>query len=201
LNFLAHVHLSRHDEELVVGQMLGDFLEPGWRERLPPRIRAGVDLHHQVDRFTDAHPVFATSRQRLGPRFRLYSGVLVDVFYDHFLARNWSRYHPGRPLAEFSRDVYATLERHSDALTGRFLRVFPSMRAHDWLASYARIEAVDRALLGLSRRLARANPMAEGGEELREHYADLETDFHAFFPELEAFVDERQSAMNLTKPG
>jgi acyl carrier protein phosphodiesterase len=188
LNFLAHVHLSRDDEELLVGQILADFLEPGWRERLPPRVRQGVELHQQVDRFTDTHPVFAVSRRRLGPRFRLYSGVLVDVFYDHFLARNWARYHPGRPLDEFSRDVYATLERHESALTGRFLRVFPSMRDHDWLASYARLDSVDRALAGISRRLTRANPLEQGGEALRLHYSEVEDDFHAFFPDLEAFV-------------
>ena len=188
MNFLAHVYLSRDDEELLVGQMLGDFLEPGWRERLPPRIRQGVELHQQVDRFTDAHPVFAVSRRRLGPRFRLYSGVLVDVFYDHFLACNWARYHPERPLDEFSREVYATLERHGDVLTGRFLRVLPFMREHDWLASYACLESVDRALAGISRRLSRANPLAEGGEALRQHYAALEGDFRAFFPDLEAFV-------------
>lgn len=172
----------------MAGQMLGDFLEPGWRERLPPRMAAGVRLHQQVDRFTDTHPLFARSRRRLGDRYRLYAGVLVDVFYDHFLACNWRRYHPERSLPEFSAHVYAVLARHESVFTDRFRRVFPSMAAHDWLGSYGRLESVDRALLGISRRLTRANPMAEGGEALRERYAELEADFHAFFPELEAFV-------------
>ena len=172
----------------MVGQMLGDFLEPGWRERLPPRVIQGVELHQQVDRFTDTHPVFAQSRRRLGDDYRLYAGVLVDVFYDHFLARNWERYHPERPLVEFTAGVYAVLARHESSLTKRLRRVLPSMSSHDWLGSYGRLEAVDRALLGISRRLSRPNPMAEGGKALRLHYVDLETDFHAFFPELEAFV-------------
>jgi acyl carrier protein phosphodiesterase len=192
LNFLAHVYLSRHDEELLVGQLLGDFLEPGWRERFPPRVAEGVTLHRQVDRFTDTHALFAQSRRRLGPRFRLCSGVLVDVFYDHFLARSWARYHPERPLPEFTRHVYAALNRRESLLTARFLRVFPSMSAHDWLASYGNLETIDRALLGLSRRLTRANPIAEGGEALREHYEELEDDFHAFFPELEGFVERQR---------
>ena len=195
LNLLAHAHLSRHDDELLVGQMLGDFLEPGWRERLPPRVIQGVRLHHQVDRFTDAHPLFVQSRRRLGPRLRRYSGILVDVFYDHFLARHWESYHLDQSLAGFSRHVYAVLERHKRSLTGRFSRVFPSIAAQDWLSSYARLEAVDSALLGLSRRLGRANPMAEGGEALREHYAELECDFKAFFPTLEAFASQETAAL------
>ncbi|MCB1021379.1 MAG: DUF479 domain-containing protein [Bryobacterales bacterium] len=189
MNFLAHVHLSRHDEELMVGQMLGDFLERGWRENLPPRVVEGVNLHHKVDRFTDTHAVFARSRKRLGDELRLYSGVLVDIFYDHFLAQSWARYHPAQPLPAFSAEVYATLERHSGSLTGRFLRVFPSMRAHDWLSGYVRLEAIDRVLLGVSRRLSRPNPIPAGGLALRAHYAALEEDFHEFFPQLEAYVD------------
>jgi len=188
LNFLAHAHLSRHDEELLVGQMLGDFLEPGWRERFPLGIIRGVELHQQVDRFTDTHPVFGQSRRRLGDSYRLSAGVLVDVFYDHFLARSWERYHPERPLLEFTRHVYDTLARHEPLLTGRLRYVLPSMSSHDWLGSYGDLHAVDRALRGISRRLSRPNPIGSGGQALREHYAELETDFHAFFPELEAFV-------------
>jgi acyl carrier protein phosphodiesterase len=188
LNFLAHAHLSRHDDELLAGQMLGDFLEPGWRERLPPRIVEGVNLHHQVDRFTDAHPTFLQSRRRLDPRFRRYSGVLVDVFYDHFLAANWARYHPGESLREFSQRVYALLARDETVVTSRLRRVLPSMTAHDWLAGYAYLDAIDATLAGISRRLSRDNPLAEGGLALRAHYAGLERDFHAFFPELEAFA-------------
>ncbi len=171
-----------------MGQMLGDFLEPGWRDRLPPRIVEGVELHQRVDRFTDAHPVFLRSRRRLGDRFRLVSGVMVDVFYDHFLACNWERYHPERGLPAFSASVYDALQRRHGSLTARFQRVLPVMARQDWLSSYGRLEAVDRALLGLSRRLKRANPMAEGGQALRSNYAELEDDFHAFFPELERFA-------------
>ena len=191
MNFLAHAHLSRHDEELLVGQMLGDFLEPGWRERLPPGVARGVELHQKVDRFTDTHPVFGRSRRRLGERYRLYSGVMVDVFYDHFLARNWNRYHAERRLPEFTAYVYAVLKRHEASLTGRFVRVFPSMSQHDWLGSYGKLQSIDRVLLGIGRRLRRANPMAEGGQALRESYSELEDDFHAFFPELEAFAESQ----------
>lgn len=178
----------------MAGQMLGDFLEPGWRERLPPRIVEGVELHHQVDRFTDTHPVFARSRRRLGDGYRLYAGVLADVFYDHFLARSWERYHPERSLPEFTRHVYEALARREASLTGRFLRVLPSMSAQDWLGSYGRLEAIDRVLLGISRRLSRPGPMAAGGEALRRNYAGLEADFHEFFPELEAFVEGKTPA-------
>ena len=188
LNFLAHVHLSRHDDKLLVGQMLGDFLEPGWRDRLPPGVVRGVNLHHRVDRFADTHPIFSKSRKRLGDEYRLYGGVMVDVFYDHFLAVHWDRYHPGQPLPEFTSYVYEVLARHEGSFTARFRKVFPSMSRHDWLGSYGSVRAIDRVLLGISRRLSRANPMAEGGKALRRHYTKLEKDFHEFFPELEAFV-------------
>ena len=122
------------------------------------------------------------------------SGVLVDVFYDHFLARNWGRYHPDGSLTDFSRRTYDVLERREESLTQRFRRVLPMMAQHDWLASYERLEAIDTALRGISRRLTRANPIAEGGEALREQYGELEGDFHAFFPELEAFVAAQTAA-------
>lgn len=170
--------------------MLGDFLEPGWRQRLPPGIVRGVELHQQVDRFTDTHAVFAQSRRRLGEGYRLCGGVLVDVFYDHFLARNWSRYHPERSLPEFSRHVYGVLARHEPALTDRLRYVLPSMARHDWLGSYGDLHAVDGALRGIGRRLSRPNPIGAGGQALRESYAELEADFHAFFPALEAFAAE-----------
>ena len=195
MNFLAHAYLSRADEDLLIGQLLGDFLEPGWRERLPARVAAGVRLHQRVDAFTDRHPAFLASRKRFEPRLRRYSGVLVDVFYDHLLARSWSRYHPDGPLEDFSASVYRALERRRGDLTARLARVYPRMAAQDWLSSYRRIEAVEQALAGISHRLSRPNPLAEGAAALRESHADFAADFDAFFPDLIAFAETETASL------
>lgn len=188
MNFLAHLYLSAHDEDLLLGQLLGDFLEPGWKQTLSPGIQAGVRLHQKVDFFTDTHPVFGVSRRRLPEPYRRYAGVLVDVFYDHVLARRWDDYSPGEPLDAFIQRSYATLERRRDDLTPRLRRTLPAIIRYDWLGSYRRVDGIARTLRGLSRRLRFPNPLAEAVSVLETDYPGFENDFRQFFPELQAFV-------------
>ena len=148
MNYLAHFHLAGEDPELLAGSLLGEFLRGPVPEDWSPGVRLGVRLHRQVDAFTDAHPVTARSRGRFQPPFRRYAGILVDLFYDHCLARDWSDHSPV-PLAEFARAVYARLharraewslpmqrsilpelERHADGLAEDFAAFFPDVVAH-----------------------------------------------------------------------
>lgn len=186
MNFLAHLHLAGDDEEIVLGQMLGDFLEPGWREKYSPRVQAGVRLHQFVDRYTDAHPAVAALRGRVRRPYRRFAGVLLDVFFDHLLARDWERWRPDQPLAGFAQSRYEILTRHQARLSPRLRAALPSMVGRDWLGSYARREGVERALRGMSGRLSRENPLASAGELLDEMGPEISETFAVFFPDLEA---------------
>lgn len=191
MNFLAHLYLAGEDEDLILGQMLGDFLEPGWREQVPPEVQRGVRQHQQVDQFTDRHPIFKRSRQRLPTGLRRYAGIVVDIYYDHLLANHWGRFHAELTLEEFARSRYDVLQKREDVLTAKLRRVLPSVVRHDWLTSYRDFAGIERALLGVSRRLRHENPIAEAGEALRSEHDGLDEDFLEFFPDLERFVDEQ----------
>jgi acyl carrier protein phosphodiesterase len=190
MNYLAHALLSHATPELLIGGILGDFVKGTVTDQYPPEVRAGILLHRAIDRYTDAHPLVHASRARISPDRRRFAAVLVDVFYDHFLARHWSRYSE-QPLAEFTRQVYSTLTPHAAGFPERLQRILPHMATNDWLASYARPEAIDAALHGIARRLARfprAAVLRDGVQELTQNRAALENDFLAFFPELRRYA-------------
>lgn len=187
MNFLAHLYLAGDDEDHVVGQVLADFLERGWRERVSPGVLRGVRLHQQADLYTDRHELFRRSRERLPQHLRRYAGIVVDIFYDHLLATHWRRFHD-TPLDQFAQSRYRILEGRTQEMTGRLRAVLPIMVERDWLTSYRDVEGVERALIGVSRRLQRANPIAEAGAALSSGREGFEQDFLAFFPDLTAHM-------------
>jgi acyl carrier protein phosphodiesterase len=201
MNFLAHAFLSRSSPELLIGGMLGDFVKG--RESLQqysPAVCAGIHLHRAIDRYTDAHTMVRASCALVSPARRRFAAVLVDVFYDHFLARHWSLY-AGVPLEDFTQQVYATLLPNIASYPQRLQRILPHMAADDWLASYAEIESVDAALHGIARRFQRyprAVVLTDGVQELLLNYAVLEQQFLAFFPELLGFVENERLDSHLT---
>ena len=187
MNYLAHLLLSDSHPEALVGSLLGDFARGVDLACLSPRMRAGVELHFRVDAFTDSHPVVRESKQRIAAPHRRYAGVLVDVFYDHFLALDWRRYAPVT-LDEFARSAYEALEAHGPAVPERMAGMCRAMAAGDWLTSYREVESIDLVLRRMSRRLRRENDLGTGIEALRASYEPLRDDFHRFFPELLLFA-------------
>lgn len=181
MNYLAHLRLSPSDPLLRLGNLLGDFRR-GLDTQLCAPLRHGIAQHLELDRFTDAHAAFRRSRARLAPPFARLSGVLVDVFYDHFLARGWSRWGDGRPLRAFADEVYRDLREHRALLTPQLRAASPHMAAQDWLGSYASLAGVDAVLARMAARMRRPSPLHRGGGQLRAHYGALAADFETFFP-------------------
>ncbi len=188
MNHLAHLLLAGDDPEAKVGQVLADFVTAGDIAALAPGIQAGIRAHQRIDSFADSHPVFARARRRLKPPYRRFGGVLLDIYFDHFLARGWERYGDGGSLAGFADRSYRILNEYRDLPSARFRRVVAAMCRDNWLVGYASLAGVDRALQGLSQRFPRANPLASGGAVLRDQYAALEADFGEFFPSLAAYA-------------
>lgn len=195
MNYLAHLFLADGSPESLIGNLLGDFLRGVDRTQYSEAIQQGIRLHHEVDRFADSHVVFARSRNRLRPPYRRYAGVLVDIFYDHFLAAHWASFSHER-LEDFSQRVYEALAANDEILPVRLRRMLPYMVSEDWLTSYRAQEEIDRTLRRLSRRLKRENPLPTAVCQLEEHYGELEVDFLSFFPELIEFAQERREGVH-----
>ena len=194
MNYLAHCYLAGDAPEALIGNLMGDFIKGRVDDQpLPAGVRAGIVLHRKIDVYTDNHRVFNTSRRRLRPEYRRYGGVLVDVFYDHFLARDWERY-SSVSLASFSRRVYRTLARHQSLFPEPMQRSVAHMIGNDLLLSYRELAGVGRALRGIAGRLKRTNRLARAITELESNYGALGEDFAVFFPELVDFV--RHSCRN-----
>jgi acyl carrier protein phosphodiesterase len=192
LNWLAHVYLSEPDIEFRLGNLLADLVRGDDRIGLPPQFLRGAARHKAIDAFTDAHPVVQRSRARIGPRFRRFSGVLVDIFYDYCLAQHWHLY-TNEPLGTFTRQFYADVRAAKPLPLPEPARATLSrIVQHDLLGQYARIAGVEHSLRRLSgyleRRWNRSFRLEEGVADLLEHEAEFAADFVEFFPELQRAV-------------
>lgn len=188
MNFLAHAFLAGPDPADRLGGMLGDFVKGPLPAGLPLPIAAGVELHRRIDSFANTHPAFTSSRARVSPQRRRYAGIMIDLFYDHFLALHWENY-SSEPLEDFSAGVYALMWAHAELMPPRLKEMFPFMQAQDWLSSYRSPEAVGGALDRMAeKRLTRPNSLAGSAEELGARYREFEWDFLAFFPDAQAFA-------------
>jgi acyl carrier protein phosphodiesterase len=191
MNYLAHLYLAEDNPESLVGNLLGDFVKGAKKDEYPREVRQGIELHRKVDRYTDTHPVVQASLKLISPARRRFAGVLVDMFYDHLLAKNWPMY-SSTPLDHFSQNIYRILKGHHDLLPQRLQTMLPYIIGEDWLTSYREIAAIDRALNRISRRFAkrfqRENSLLNAVEELHGNYRQLENHFHSFFPEVIEYV-------------
>ncbi|MEJ2310197.1 MAG: ACP phosphodiesterase [Gammaproteobacteria bacterium] len=193
MNYLAHLYLSDNDPDSLVGSLMGDFIKGRVGDELEPAIKRGVLLHRKVDVFTDAHPVIRASKRRISPGFRRYAGILVDIFYDHFLASEWPAY-SDIPLDAFAQDVYRILEERHATLPAKMQRSMSYMVSNRLLQSYREIEGVRRALSGIETRLRRPSRLGESVHELEQNYAALREDFSAYLPDVVDFVARQGNA-------
>lgn len=190
MNFLAHLYLSGDNHKIMLGNFIGDFVKGrNALEQFDPEIIRGIQLHRAIDEFTDNHPIVTVSKNRLRPKYRHYSGVIVDVFYDHFLARNWDTYHP-ELLPDFADKAYGVIQSHDPILPKEVKFMMPYMIKGNWLVNYARTEGIHRALSGMARRTPYESKMEQSVEDLKKNYAEFSQEFATFFPTLRQFATE-----------
>lgn len=188
MNFLAHAYLSGNDKEILLGNFIGDSVKGSDLGKLPERVQQGVLLHRKIDTFTDSHSVVRESVERLRPVYRKYSGVIIDMFYDHYLARNWID-HSSITLNEFANDVYSLMKLNYDILPSRSQQMLPYMIQYNWLVLYAQIEGLEIILTQMANRATFESNMEKAGKELREKYHLFENEFNRFFSELKQNVE------------
>lgn len=189
MNHLAHALLAGDDDGVRLGGLMGDFVRGLPDPTLPPAVVAGIRLHRAIDTYTDAHPQVLAAKALLPSPYRRYAGILLDMWFDHCLARDFGRW-SAQPLPVFSSALRALLEGH-DALLPPGLRRFRHyMEAEDLPAGYADVPVLGRAIEGIGQRLSRANPLDSALPVLQRLDGPLQAQFEAFFPELQAFATD-----------
>ena len=194
MNFLAHIYLSFDDEEIALGNFIADSIRGNKIDHLPSRIQKGVILHREIDTYTDSHPIPKISSKRLHKNYSHYSRVIVDIYYDHFLAKNWKHY-SDTPLKIFVDNFYDLLEDNYTILPTDVQRMMPYMISDDWLYNYSKMEGIDRVLQGMDRRTKNRSKMNFAILDLEEHYSDFEREFTSFFNELITFSKQKYKSL------
>jgi acyl carrier protein phosphodiesterase len=169
----------------MVGNFIADSVRSSMDTQFSTGIQQGILLHRHIDYFTDNHPEVEKSKQKLRTRYHKYAAVITDVFYDHFLARNWSHYYPDFSLEQYARETYRYLEGHATVFPPRSRMFFDYMVRTNALCRYAEIEGIKNVMQGMSRRARFVSGMETCTEELVLHYDAFEKEFLVFFPELE----------------
>jgi acyl carrier protein phosphodiesterase len=194
VNFLAHLYLSGDHPQVMVGNFIGDFVKGrNLSDKYSPDIVRGIELHRAIDAFTDHHPVVRTSKARLWNRYRHYSGVITDIYFDHFLARQWDNFST-ITLENFASQAYQHLIDRQAILPERVLHMLPYMMQGNWLLNYREVEGIRRALSGMARRATFVSHMEQAANDLTLSYPDFEGDFNLFFPELKSYSENWRKA-------
>lgn len=186
MNFLAHIYLSFDDEEITIGNFIADSIRGNKFDHLPEKVQKGILLHREIDTFTDSHQIPKISSKRLHKNYSHYSRVIVDIFYDHFLAKNWKNY-SDIPLASYVESFYDLLETHYPILPKGTKRMMPYMIADNWIYNYSKMEGIGKVLNGMNRRTQNRSKMNFAIVDLEKHYDDFEKEFTDFFEELIVF--------------
>ena len=196
MNFLAHIYLSGDNDLLKIGNFMADGVYGKPSENFPEDIQKGIILHRFIDSYTDAHPIFRQSTKRLHPVYHHYSGVIIDIYYDHFLAKNWSKY-SDIPLANYTQHFYNLLQENYDVLTEKTKNMIPYMVKYDWLLSYASVEGISRILEQMDKRTKNKSGMRNAKNELVAHYTEFEEEFTEYFEAVQGFVQEKLPTLQL----
>ncbi|HEY0433908.1 MAG TPA: ACP phosphodiesterase [Chitinophagaceae bacterium] len=194
MNYLAHAVLSFGNEEILVGNMVSDFVKGRSQFLYPETVRRGITLHRIIDQYTDGHETTAMAKSFFRPAYRLYSGALVDVVYDHFLACD-DREFPGETLSFFSESTYAVIGRHIQLLPLQFALMFPYMRSQDWLLSYRQREGIRNSFIGIRRRARYIEETETAFAIFEAKYDELAACYREFFPKLREFAKQILSEM------
>ena len=194
MNFLAHIYLSFDDPEITLGNFMADSIRGSQYLHYPENLQKGILLHRAIDTYTDSHPTPRKSSKRLHPRYGHYSRVIIDIYYDHFLARNWRAY-SDTPLADYTESFYRLLEDNLQQMPEAVQRMAPYMISDDWLYNYRDIAGIHRVLQGMNRRTRNKSGMDTAVTELEAYYDKFESEFTSFFDELVIFSRDKMAQL------
>lgn len=192
MNYLAHAYLSFGIPAITVGNLISDFVKGKHKFEYPADIQQGIVLHRAIDTYTDGHAITRNAKSFFREAYGLYSGALVDVAYDHFLANDGLIFSTagdaGSGLKAFAQKTYEQVAASEALLPERFAGMFYYMRTQDWLYNYRYRQGTINSFAGLARRAAYMGSAEQAGRLFEMHYSGLEACYKAFFPELQEFA-------------
>ena len=192
MNFLAHLYFADNTQDSLYGNLLGDFVKGSPDQYQNQAILDGIAQHRAIDKFTDQHPIVKRSKSLISTERRRFAGIMIDVFYDHYLAINWSQY-SDHDFDQMTQSWYRKLRSDTNIqLPPRFNRTIEMMTKNDWFTMYKEPAGISKAINGISKRIRFENKMHGGGIELIDNYELLANDFNEFFPELINFVEDHK---------
>ncbi|MFH0757561.1 MAG: ACP phosphodiesterase [Bacteroidota bacterium] len=190
MNFLAHTYLSGCNEEIIVGNFMGDYVKGSNYLLFPEQVKKGILIHRDIDTFTDMHPITRRNKQRVAEKYHKYAGIIIDIFYDHFLASLWDRY-SDLPLGVFVNRTYDLLKRNYKVLPEAIKRWFPTFLENNWMMAYQSVDGIELVLERMAANTSLPNHAGYAVEILAEHYAVFQEDFMEFFPLIVGFLEEK----------
>ena len=196
MNFLAHLKLSGDHEHIMLGNFIADHIRGNKIEKFPKEVVDGIMLHRKIDYYTDHHPEFMKTRARLHTKYHKYAGVIADIFYDHFLAKNWDNYSDFY-LSSFTSYSYGILLRNYSLLPSKTKKILPFIIMQNWLTSYAKMEGLRRSFQIMARRANYKSNMEFVVDDLIDDYELYEAEFKAFFPDIASYC---QNELDLLFP-
>ena len=193
MNWLAHILLSEPNVENRLGNLLGDLVKGKDLDGLNCNLRRGVSRHYAIDKFTDSHPIVKISKKRIDKEYSKFAGILIDVFYDHLLAKNWAMYSDAI-FTDFTTEIYASFQKYPGEIPPTAKQIIDCMVNGDWLNSYQHLSGVENALDRIDHRIrARMGDrikLVDAMPILERESIDLEQDFHSFFPEIQQHIQD-----------
>ena len=190
MNYLAHAYLSFGESDILAGQMISDFVKGKQKLAYKKEVQNGIMLHRMIDSFTDAHPATHEAKQFFKPAVGLYAGAFMDVVYDHFLALD-KTLHTDEELQQFAIKTYQQLDAYKDIFPERFARMFPYMKAQNWMYNYKTISGIENSFAGVVRRAAYLDNSAVVFDAFMKHYDELEIYYQSFFPDVLVYAKEQ----------
>jgi len=197
MNFLAHALLSGDNKKNILGGFIADSVKGKSIELYDREIQNGIKLHRLIDNYTDKNPIFKNTVSRLEPKFKRYSTVVADIYYDHFLSSNFPNY-CNIPLSKYAELIYKILIENYAILPPRNKRILPYMVTQNWLVGYSSFEELQKVFDGMTKRATFYSGMQEAVDHLKENYNYYLEDFIVFFPELQKYSEYQLSIYSTT---
>lgn len=190
MNYLAHVFLSGNNEEIIIGNFIGDYVKGRQFKKYSESVKKGILLHRNIDSYTDKNKIVRKSKSLLKRKYGKYSGIIIDIFYDHFLTRNWNKF-SGQSLTGFTEDLHKILNKYSGILPDKVKLFLPSFIDHKWIKTYKSVKGIEIVLQRMSDRTTLPDETDFAIGILKDHYVSIEEDFLDYFPCLMKFVSEK----------
>ncbi|MCX7985615.1 MAG: ACP phosphodiesterase [Bacteroidales bacterium] len=194
MNFLAHLYLSGSNDEIRLGNFIGDYVKGNEYKKYPIEVRKGILLHRQIDYFTDSHPIVRRHKSLFYQKYHKYSGIVTDILYDHFLSTQWNRF-SDESLSEYIDQMYKWIEQNVDRFPTDLQRIVPSLLKNQWLRSYVTLEGFESVLIGMSKGTSLPAEHEFALLIIRKHYEEIRHDFLAYFGELIIFAQQTLSRL------